>query len=146
MIFFQSWDLDWIVQNHCITSISTWYTIDRVVRKRSNGIVYWKSRLNWGSGVSINCFWIDFNCVHSSYPWSSYRKINKSTQTLVYSFTVGESVWCLCFKSNLFKTFISISVFFIQHLMSCTLLIHCFRSMLIFLCFYSVYWMVTSFT
>ena len=42
-------------------------------------------------------FGIDFNCVHSSYPWSSYRNINKSTQTLVYSFTVGESVWCLCF-------------------------------------------------
>ena len=97
MIFFQSWDWNWIVQKHCITSISTWYTIDRVVRKRSNGIVYWKSRLNWGSGVSINCFWIDFNCVYSSYPWSFYRNINKSTQSLVYSFTIGESVWCLCF-------------------------------------------------
>ena len=60
MIFFQSWDWDWIVQKHCITSISTWYTIDRVVRKRSNGIVYWKPRLNWESGVSINCFWDRF--------------------------------------------------------------------------------------
>ena len=56
MIYFQSWNWYWIVQKHCISSISTWYTIDRVVRKRSNEIVYWDPRLNWESGVSINCF------------------------------------------------------------------------------------------